>query len=765
MNLAIEITTSKGTYQHMNLYYLWHTFRHRLRQNTLARFLFVVFPTIALTAFLLWPFAQPTTQLYAQNTLPALRYTTTGSSGPTITIGWVYNRAYPEEAPYVGDPSHPNAPKLSITLPQLLEWVQSRNFTPTVQLLGNGVWQLDVNLVILDNARLDLTAASGVKELRLTSRPDASFNIISRGGWINIDGIKVYSWDNSPNVNGYDDTFLTVNDVMQTRSYLAALYGGRMDIKNAEIMYLGYEELNQRVGYGKGEPSGISWRLRPQGVSNPATGPKGSIINSKVHHLYFGMYSYEAVGLVITDSEFYNHHYYGLDPHDYSYGFTIANNKIYDNGYTGLVLSRGCTDNVIYGNQIYNNASHGLMLDRGVNRNLVYDNVIINNVEDGFVIYQSSYNQIYNNEIRNNGRYGVRISAEFDDADIFDDVASDNVIRNNIVTGSGKHGIYLIDRADRNVIVANQVISSTEVGILLNSGLSLVQGNTVIDSGKDGLLVDNKPYTSGTNPGGPSKPPLGQPGQQNEILANRFERNGERGIDINGSALNRIGSLGAGNIVTGNVLGGILLKNAGATIIDSNEIRNNRASNGAGVNSICTPGNPVTHTFTNNVIIENLASNNKGYGAGVNLGEGCLAHLSGNWFYNNRTINGEAANLQNGNLAGSPDIQATGNVWDSSDPNAIEISIWHQVDLPTLGRINIQPLGAMPPTPPATPIPTATHTPTVTPTITPFSPTATVTPMATPTATQLPTATPTGTRTPEPPVSGDAKSYLPLVTR
>ena len=750
----------------MNLYYLLYAFWQQLRQNTVARFLFVVFPTIALTALLLWPFAQPTTHLYAQNTLPALRYTTGGSSGPTITIGWVYNRAYPEEAPYVGDPSNPNAPKLSITLPQLLDWVQSRNFTPTVQSLGNGLWQLDVNVVILDNARLDLTSASGVKEVRITSRPDVAYNIIARGGWLNIDGIKVYSWDNSPGVNSYDQTFLTVNDVMQTRSYLAALYGGRMDIKNAEIMYLGYEEMNQRVGYGKGEPSGIAWRLRPQGVNDPATGPKGSIINSKVHHLYFGMYSYEAVGLQLIGNEFHDHYFYGVDPHDYSYGMTIANNKIYNNGYTGMVLSRGCTDNLIYGNHIYNNASHGLMLDRGVNRNLVYDNVIYDNKYDGFAIYQSGYNEIYDNEIRNNGRYGIRISAEFDDADIFDDVASDNFIHNNIVISSGKHGIYLIDRADRNTIVANQVISSAEVGIWINAGLNIIQGNTVIGSGKDGLLIDNKPYTAGTNPGGPSKPPLGQPGVQNQILANRIERSGERGIDVINGGNNRIGSLGAGNVILDNVLGGILLRTTGATVVDSNEIRRNRASNGAGVNTICTPSAPVTHTFTNNVIADNLTSNNKGYGAGINLGDGCLAQVSSNWFANNRTVNGEAANLQNSNPASSADIQATGNVWDSVDPGAVELSVWHQVDVPTLGRVNFQPLGAMPPTPPATPIPTATHTPTVTPTMTPFrSGSVTVTPQTTPTATLLPTATPTGTRTPEPPISQDKALYLPLVTR
>ena len=730
----------------------------------LTRLFFVTVLAITTITFLLFKLAQPVPSLYAQSGLPALRYSPSSSNGPTITIGWVYNSAFAEEAPYVGDPSHPNAPKLAITLPQLLDWVQSKNYTPTLQNLGNGIWQLDVNLVLLDNARLDLTNASGVKELRITSRPNAAYTIVSRGGWINVDGIKVYSWDNSSGVAGYDQTFLrTADGTMQTRAYLAALYGGRMDIKNAEMMYLGYEELNDRVGYGKGEPSGLAWRLLPVGATNPATGPKGSIINSKIHHLYFGMYSYQAVGLVITDNEFYEQYFYGLDPHDYSYGFTIANNYIHDNGYTGLVLSRGCTDNLIYGNRIHNNASHGLMLDRGVNRNLVYDNEIIGNQYDGFVIYQSSDNQVYNNVIKDNGRYGVRISAEFNETDIFDDVAGNNVIRQNTITGSGKHGIYLIDRADRNTIVENQVISSTEVGIMLNAGLNLVQGNTVIGNGKDGLFIDSKPYSAGTNPGGPSKPPQGQPGQENQILANRIERNGERGIDVSGGGSNRIGSLGAGNIIADNALGGILLKTTGATILDSNEILANRASNGAGVNTVCVPTTPTTHTFTNNVIADNVSSNTKGYGAGLYLAEGCFAQMNGNWFANNRT-GATLAHLQNANPAGSPDIQATGNMWGAPDDATVELGIWHQVDNPALGRVNFQPLGAAPMTPPATPIPTATPLPTATPTITPYAPPGATAP-ATPAPTFTPLPTPGGSGTPEPPVNQDQTLYLPLITR
>ncbi len=370
--------------------------------------------------------------LYAQ-ILPPLRYSSTSS---TLVIGRPYLPLLPGEGPFVVDPSHAAAPKLYITLPALRTWAESIKQPDLIRDVGNGIWEIAVQIDVEDNAQLDLTSSSGVHEVRLISRPEASYNLISDGGTINIDGIKLYSWDNSPGVDSYDTTFLTENGVMQTRSFAAARYGGRLEIKNAEIMYLGHEELNKRVGYGKGEPSGLAWRLRPTGTTDPAHGPKGIIINSKVHHNYFGMYSYEATGLEIRDSEFYSHYLYGLDPHDYSHGFVVANNLIRDNGHTGLIFSRHCTDNTIYGNTIFNNGSHDFMLDRGSDRNVVYNNTIYDNKFDGIVIYQSSNNAIYDNTIRNHERYGIRLSAEFDPDDLCDGLTVDNLIRNNHITNT-----------------------------------------------------------------------------------------------------------------------------------------------------------------------------------------------------------------------------------------------------------------------------------------------------------------------------------------
>lgn len=682
--------------------------------------------------------------VYAQD-LPPIRYSSTSN---TLTIGRPYLPLMPGEGPFVTDPSNAAAPKLHITLPDLRAWAETAGEPTLLQEVSAGIWEIAVYIDIEDNAQLNLTSSTGVQEVRLISRPEASYNLISDGGTINIDGIKLYSWDNSPGVNTYDTTYLTQNGVMQTRSFLAALNGGRMDIRNAEIMYLGHEELNQRVGFGKGEPSGLAWRLRPPGTDNPASGPKGSIINSEVHHNYFGMYTYEAVGLEIRDSEFYDHYFYGLDPHDYSYGFVVANNIIRDNGYTGLIFSRHCTDNEIYGNEIYNNGSHGFMLDRGSDNNLVYNNMIYDNDSDGIAIYQSSNNVIENNTIRDNARSGIRISAEFDADDKFDGLALDNILRGNTINGNGRDGIYVVDRADRNQILDNHVEGNNRSGLLLNSGLSTALNNTFVNNAREGILINNEPYLTGSGQTGESIPAIGEPATANRILGNVVMGSGQYGIEIDGGRANQIGSLGAGNVITGNVGSGLLLNRTGATAIMHNELYNNVAENGAGILIKCDANSTATQTITENVIAHNRATDLKGRGAGIVIGEACNVTINDNRIYANLNPN-RIANLQNKNLVGSPTVDATGNIWALSDMGAIEDTIWHQVDDDELGIVEFEPIGngstMLPPTPSPTPTPEFVVTPT--PTSTPLAGTPTVTP------------------TPVVSGTGDETIYLPSVYR
>ena len=119
--------------------------------------------------------------------------------------------------------------------------------------------KIKANLVIERSARLDATSAT-IAWLQLDSPPVAPVTVTARrGGHLFIDHIKVTSWDST--INDLDTT------IANGRSYLLALEGGRMDILNSDISYL---------GASSGEPSGLSWRKRLK-VDDPTTGATGTI--------------------------------------------------------------------------------------------------------------------------------------------------------------------------------------------------------------------------------------------------------------------------------------------------------------------------------------------------------------------------------------------------------------------------------------------------------------------------------------------------------
>jgi parallel beta-helix repeat protein len=445
----------------------------------------------------------------AQATVP-VRYDALNN---IIYVGSDYNPADPAQAPFVGYPSHPQAPKTPITIPQV---AAALNNPTLLQNQGGGAWLLKANLVISQTARLEATNAS-IGWLRLDSTPGASFpaltSLIARGGHILIQDIKVTSWaGNDVDTNYFDG-----------RSFLLADLGGRMDIIRSEVAYL---------GWSAGEPSGIAWRRRGT-ESDPRTGSTGSIKNSDLHDNYFGQYSYEAYGLSVLTNQFHHNVVYGFDPHDFSQGFEVAYNKVYDNGKHGIIFSRGCTLNHIHHNEVYANGEHGIMLDRGSNVNQISDNLVYNN-SDGVAIFQSEKNLVQNNILHDNER-GVRINATFDPADTFDGLSVENVVLNNTIQNNLQYGIYLYERADKNTIQGNAITGNAGAGIYIKTGGNQVQENTISGNGDGISIVGTDPVT----PGG--TPPPYDPGHKNVIQANAIENNDDIGIQLQGAVDTLIG--------------------------------------------------------------------------------------------------------------------------------------------------------------------------------------------------------------------------------
>jgi parallel beta-helix repeat protein len=508
-----------------------------------------------------------------------------------IYVGNDYDPGDPEQAPFVGYPSHPQAPKAPISIPQV---AAALNNPALLQDQGGGVWLLKADMVISQTARLEATNAS-ISWLRLDSTPGTKFpaltRMITRGGHLLIQGIKVTSWAGTDvDTNYYDG-----------RSYLLAELGGRMDILNSEVSYL---------GWSAGEPSGLAWR-KPAIAGDPTdpniikTGATGSIKDSNIHDNYFGQYSYEAYGLSVLNNEFHNNVVYGFDPHDYSTGFEVAYNKIYNNGKHGIIFSRGCTLNTIHNNEVYGNGEHGIMLDRGSNINQISDNLVYNN-SDGVAIFESEKNLVQNNILHDNER-GVRVNATFDLGDEFDGLSTENTILNNTIQNNLQYGIYLYERADKNTIQGNSITGNVGAGIYIKTGGNLIKSNAITGNGDGISIVGTDPLT----PGGMQ--PSYEPGHKNTIQANMIENNDDVGIQLQGAVDTLIGlkelapnpadanvirtngnhgismdattakSLVFGNTIHGNGFDGVIVKGpvSGGVVDSRNEItRNSITANG-----------------------------------------------------------------------------------------------------------------------------------------------------------------------------------------
>lgn len=503
-------------------------------------------------ASLVVPLAQPQ-GVSAQSTLPSVAY---DALNRTILVGTDYTASNANQAPYVEYPSHPNAPKQDITLAQIDAALSAKGQPDLITNTGT-VWVLRTDMVVLATARLQVKS-SYASDLQLDSTPtypDGSQRIlpltklVARGGSMVFDGIHLYAAE-----NGQADT-----TYFGGRSYLLAENGGRMDVLRSEISHL---------GWSAGEPSGMSWRKMGKQNGDPTkledirTGATGSVINSKIHDMYFGQYSYEAYGLVVKNSEFYNNILYGFDPHDYSTNFEIASNKVYNNGKHGIIFSRGCTLNRIYNNEVWGNKEHGIMLDRGSNVNQIYNNTVYNN-SDGIALFQSEKNVVRDNTLYENER-GVRINATYDQGDVFDGLANENVIVGNTIRDNTQYGIYLYERADKNVIEGNSIEGSSASGIYIKTGGNTIKANTIRTNDSGITILGGTPITVGQPNGTPPyTTPSYDGGHKNTIIGNTISDNNSNGIQLKNAVDTVIGLDGPnpkqtdGNVITTNAGHGI----------------------------------------------------------------------------------------------------------------------------------------------------------------------------------------------------------------
>jgi hypothetical protein len=218
---------------------------------------------------------------------------------------------------------------------------------------GGGIWQLNANLQIGPGVTLNLTSGAGLSQLQLRSEGNAtppaagerlaidyqSFVYLRTvNGTINIDGVKISSWN--PGTGAVD------TDISNGRSYILAKYAAQLNINNAELSYLGSAD---------GESYGVSWRDINDSPSALQTRVSGQVTNSAFHHNYYGIYTFQASGMVLRGNKFFQNINYGFDPHDYSHDFIVEDNESFENGSHGFIISRGCFNFTFRRNKSYNN--------------------------------------------------------------------------------------------------------------------------------------------------------------------------------------------------------------------------------------------------------------------------------------------------------------------------------------------------------------------------------------------------------------------------
>lgn len=299
------------------------------------------------------------------------------------------------------------------------------------------IWLLKTNLKLEQGARLILhgtTIGGDVNELRLksnnTSATTSTIWLRADWGTIDIDTTKITSWNESANApdteyGSYKRSYIHARSRLEGSTPRES----RLDIRNSDIGYL---------GFNGAEAYGLAWKVLGPIPSIFATvNVYGDVINSHIHHNYFGMYTFGAFGMNITGNEFNNNIQYGIDPHDDSDSLVIEGNFSHHNGNHGIICSQRCDHLTIRNNNSSFNTGNGIMLHRNTNESLVENNQVNDNGDSGLAIFDSHNNTLrHNTSLRNN--HGIRLSVG----------SSNNLIEQNDFNDNDTHGIYFYKGSD-----------------------------------------------------------------------------------------------------------------------------------------------------------------------------------------------------------------------------------------------------------------------------------------------------------------------------
>jgi parallel beta-helix repeat protein len=256
-------------------------------------------------------------------------------------------------------------------------------------------WLLNANIIInkgskfyinsTDTKWLKIISSSSPirKNLRGASPGNSGVNSIHVFGSLNIDSVKITSWN--PLTNSY--VTITTSNATIPRPYLRVEPGatGTTNIVNSEIAYLGFDTSFSGLGAG-----GLNYYAGD-----------GSILRgNNIHNLWYGPYISGVSNMIIEKNQSHHNLNYGFDPHTGSSNIIIRNNVAHDNGQEGIICSVNCFNILFDNNRTYHNEKSGIMFSKNTYNSIARNNIIYNEV-NGIHISLSHNNQIYNNTISN----------------------------------------------------------------------------------------------------------------------------------------------------------------------------------------------------------------------------------------------------------------------------------------------------------------------------------------------------------------------------
>ncbi|MBW3611871.1 MAG: right-handed parallel beta-helix repeat-containing protein [Actinobacteria bacterium] len=302
-----------------------------------------------------------------------------------------------------------------------------------------GVFELTAAFVQAPGTTVTI-AAPRVQTLRLVDRPGVFFG--GRGATARFEGVAVTSWSRERQAPDEEPA--------DGRPFVLYQEAARLDVVNSEMSYLGSD---------RGSAYGVAWRLG---------GSTGEVLGSTFAHNFFGVYTFEATGIVFRDNVFRDNILYGFDPHDFTTGLVVEDNVAYGNGSHGFIVSRGVTDSVLRRNHSHDNAGNGIMMDSSSDRNRIEANLVENNAKDGIVLLGSADNVVVDNVVRGN-RVGIRVNGLESTA---------NRIEGNLIEGH-EIGLQAYGGAADMVAIDNTVLDSSQMGMALEAPRSQVGGGEI----------------------------------------------------------------------------------------------------------------------------------------------------------------------------------------------------------------------------------------------------------------------------------------------